>query len=413
MNPAPEFDITVDSLTYGGDAMGRLPDGRAVFVPFALPGERVRVRLVEEKRGYARARLVEVLHPARERIAPRCPCYMSCGGCNYEHMPYSMQLSVKKEILREQLQRIGGLQEPPVEDSLPSPKEWNYRNHIQLHLTPEGKLGFEAAHSHHVVPLEVCYLPEEGINEAWPLLEVDPVPGLERINFREGAGGEILMVLEGSENSLPEFSIQDIPISAVHLSPAGSILLAGRDYLVMEVLGRSFSVSAGSFFQVNTLQAEAMVRFLLERVPVTPNTTLLELYSGVGLFSAFLAPRVQRLVAIESSPDPCRDFEINLDEFDNVELYEAPVADVLPGLDLQQPGIILADPPRSGLGRLVVEQIIRLNPDTIVYISCDPATLARDARDFIRGSYRLQSITPVDMFPQTYHIESISLWTRA
>jgi len=198
----------------------------------------------------------------------------------------------------------------------------------------------------------------------------------------------------------------------VHLSPWGSLLLAGSQVIEIEVLGRPFRVSAGSFFQVNRLVAEAMVEHLLASLPLDPDASLLELYCGVGLFSAFLALRVARLVGVEASPQACSDFEYNLDEYENVELYEAPAEQVIDSLDIHAE-TVLVDPPRAGLGREVIRGLLAMQPRQIAYISCDPATLARDARVLIDGGYHLAHINPFDVFPQTFHIETISQWVKA
>jgi 23S rRNA (uracil1939-C5)-methyltransferase len=404
-----EYVVTLDTLTYGGDCIGRLPDGRAVFVPFALPGEKARIRLVEERKGYARAELLEVLASSPRRVTPRCAHFGECGGCHYQHMTYQAQLEAKTAILTDQLHRLGGLDTPPVEAAEASPNEWYYRNHVQFHLDPNGKLGFQAGRSNRVVPIRECYLPEDVLDAIWPQLDLEPVPGLEQVSLRKGAGEEALLILESSSPEAPELRIEELPVSAIHLSPAGSLVLAGSGYLVFEVLNRPFVVSAESFFQVNTWQAENMVRYLLEALPLGAGVTVLELYSGVGLFSAFLAPKVARLAAVEASPSACQDFEVNLDEFDNVELYEAPVEDTLPALDIH-PDIVLADPSRAGLGPRVVQALLAKRAPVLAYVSCDPATLARDARELVKGGYRPLKITPFDLFPQTYHIESISIW---
>jgi len=407
-NPRPHVvEVEVTTATYGGSCMGRLPDGRAVFVPFALPGERVRIRLSEEKRTYARGELLEVLRPAPQRIAPRCPHFGECGGCHYQHMDYPTQVALKAAILRDQLQRLAGLIDAPVQPTVAAPSPWNYRNTVQFHLDAQGRLGYHRPDSHQVLPIRECHLPEATLNQVWPNLDFEPIPGLERIELRLGSGEEVLLILESRDPQPPEFSL-DLPISAVHLSPAGSIVLAGDDYLVMEVLGRAFKVSAASFFQVHTRQAEAMVQHLLEQLPLHPQATLLDVYCGVGLFSAFLAPHVGRCLGVEISPSACDDFAANLDEFDNVALYQGPAEDVLPLLDVQ-PDIAVVDPPRAGMEPRALEALLRLRPRFIAYVSCDPATLGRDMRRLIEAGYILRRSTPFDMFPQTYHIESISL----
>jgi 23S rRNA (uracil1939-C5)-methyltransferase len=193
------------------------------------------------------------------------------------------------------------------------------------------------------------------------------------------------------------------------------VVLAGSETLVMEVRGRYFQVSAGSFFQVNTPMAAALVEGLVnglsETIALDSTSTILDVYSGVGLFSAFLAPLVGRLVAVEASASAVEDFTVNLDEFDNVEIYEAPAEVVLPALDIRHPQAIIVDPPRAGLERHALDAILSMQPQVLAYVSCDPSTLSRDARRLVEGGYLLRSITPYDLFPQTYHIESLSFWT--
>lgn len=412
--PAQPELVEVELLrpTFGGSSMGRLADGRAVFVPYGLPGELVRVALVEQKRGFARARLVEVLRPAPERLQPRCRHFGVCGGCHYQHLSYAHQLQVKAEVLREQLERIGGLSDPPLEAIQPSPQEWHYRNTVQFHLDAQGRLGYEESGSNRVVAIEECYLPQPPLDELWRRLEFEAGLGIERIGLRVGADEEVLLTLEGQPLELPALEV-DLPISAVHLSLAGSIVLAGEDWLPMEVNGRLFRVSAGSFFQVNTAQAGAMVRYLQEILPLDKDTTLLDVYCGVGLFSAFLAERVGRCVGVEVSPSACDDYAVNLDSFDNVSLYIGAAEEVLPGLQLSGKVAAVLDPPRAGVDRRALDALVALQPEWIAYVSCDPATLARDLKRLVAQGYRLERIKPFDLFPQTYHIESISLLRRA
>lgn len=401
--------ITLTSFAYGGDCFGRLPDGRAVFVPFGLPGEKVRIRLVEEKRSFARSEIIEVLEAAAERISPRCLHFGACGGCHYQHLPYERQILAKAEILRDQLQRIGKFSDPPVQPTVPCPNPWNYRNHIQFHLTSEGQLGFVGI-DQSVLPIRECHLPAQALIDLWPQLEIEAIPGLDRLSLRLGSEDESMVVLESSDPEPVEMETE-LPISVVYVGPGGSLVLAGDDHIVFEVLGRAFRVSAGAFFQVNTLMAEKMVTHLLENLELQPQDTVIDAYCGVGLFSAFLAPKAGRLIGIEASPEACDDFVVNLDEFENVELYEASVEEVLPALE-NKPDIFVADPPRAGLGHTTLEAIRSLEPHRIAYISCDPATLGRDARYLMEQDYRLVKITPFDLFPQTYHIESISFWER-
>jgi 23S rRNA (uracil1939-C5)-methyltransferase len=413
MTPKP-IQLTLTAQAYGGESIGR-HDGRAVFVPFALPGEIVRARIVEERKNFARAELVEIVKPAPERIAPKCPHYTACGGCHLQHLPYQAQLRIKTEVLRDQLTRIGKIQNPPVREIVPSPNEWNYRNHIQFHLDEDANLAFVAAPtasarrdapSLSVLPITECHLPEDTLNALWPTLEFEPGAPLNRVSLR--AGDDLMLILESDSPQTPELELES-DISVVHMVEDDPVIMAGDDYLVIEVLGRPFKVSAVSFFQVNTPMAAKMVEHLLEVLPLSPASTVMDVYCGVGLFSAFLAPRVKKVIGIEAAPSSCEDFAINLDEFDNVDLYEAPAEEVLPNLK-KYADIVLLDPPRAGLDRAVIDALIAKKSETIAYVSCDPATLARDAARLIAGGYKLKQVTPFDLFPQTYHIESISIF---
>jgi 23S rRNA (uracil1939-C5)-methyltransferase len=409
------FVLTPTTYAYGGESIARLPDGRAVFIPFTIPGESVRVELNEEKPGYARARLLEVLEPSPQRSEPRCAHFGECGGCQYQHMSYAAQVEAKTAILKEQLERIGKLSPAAVQRVSPSGREYEYRNYIQLHLAPDGTLGYLRPRSSQVLTIRECHLPEPPISALRPQLEFEPGAGIERIGLRLGAGDDLQVILESKDPRTPELSIEGLPVSVVHLSPAGTLVLAGSPTITIEVLGRPFRVSAGSFFQTNTGVAASMAAYVVERLEargcLQSQATALDLYCGAGLFSSFLASRVGRLVGVESSPGAVDDFSLNLDEFDHVEIYEAPVEQVLHGLDFR-PEFILADPPREGLGKGVVVSLLKLGAPLFVYISCDPATLARDARRLSEGGYALAELALFDQFPQTAHIESISLWER-
>lgn len=408
--PPAWIDLQLEKLTYGGDVMGRLEDGRAVFVPFGLPGERVRVRLTEEKRNFARGEIVEVLDASPQRINPRCKHFGVCGGCHYQHLPYQEQLDAKTEILRDQLRRIGKIENPPVQAMVPSPKAWNYRNHVQFHLTEEGKLGYVRAQVPAVFAIEECHLPEAFLNGIWPQLEFEPATDIERVSLRAGRDDDSMLVLESNSPEFPALEIE-AGISVTHLFEDNTVVVAGNDHILISVLGRDFRVSAASFFQVNTAMAEKMVNRLIANLPITQSSVVLDVYCGAGLFSAFLAPRCERLIGIESSASACDDFTFNLDEFDNVELYEGLAEDVIPYLEMK-PDMVLVDPPRAGLEKQVVDGILKMNPQWIAYVSCDPSTLGRDAARLIRGGYRLQDVMPFDLFPQTFHIESISVFER-
>jgi 23S rRNA (uracil1939-C5)-methyltransferase len=405
------FEIKLEKLTYGGEAMGRLPDGRAVFVPFGLPGEDVRVRLTMEKQNFARGELLEILTASPERINPKCRHFGKCGGCHYQNLSYERQLQAKTEILRDQLRRIGKIEDPPVKPIVVSPLEWNYRNHVQFHLTAEGKLGFINSKGNSSFPIEECHLSEISIDTFWPELHFESNKDIERVSLRAGTGEELLVVLESESSETPELEIE-ADVSVVHLFDEHPVVIAGQDHLTINVLEKDFRVSAASFFQVNTKMAGKMVEHLLAKLPVTSSSTLMDAYCGVGLFSNFFAPKCEKIIGIESSESVCEDFTVNLDEFDNIELYEGAAEEILPALAGRVSSVthMIVDPPRAGIEKHVLDAIITIKPQVIAYVSCDPSTLARDAARLIHGGYRLAEVTPFDLFPQTYHIESISIF---
>lgn len=410
---ARQFIVVPEKYTFGGEALARLPDGRAVFVPYAVVGEEVRIEVIEEHERYARAQIIEYLRPSPQRISPQCPHFTLCGGCHYQHLTYETQLHLKEAILKEQLTRLGGLETRRIDALFPSPKEYSYRNYVQFHLTPQGSLGFYRSDGQHTFAVEECHLADAALEQARHSLEFDARLELSRIGLRLGDNEDIQIILEGEAQHLPEVTLEEVPYSIVHLSSAGALVMAGSPYVFITVAGRAFRVSAASFFQVNTGACEQMIYHLIDQLEqrgvLSPHATLLEAYCGVGLISAFLAPRVKRLIGVEISPHACDDFAYNLDEFAHVELYTAPVEKMLRYWQ-DRVDVLLADPPRNGMGKTVIQDVARLQVPLVVYLSCDAATLGRDARLLHQAGYRVTHIALFDFFPQTYHIESLSFW---
>jgi 23S rRNA (uracil1939-C5)-methyltransferase len=402
------MEITIEKIVHGGDAMGRAPDGRPVFIPFAAPGERIRVEMRESRKGFFRARLLEVLEPAPDRIAPRCRHFGECGGCQFQHLAYPSQVRAKESILREQLLRLGGILEAPIRPTIVSPNAWNYRNRVQG--TPAGKrLGFFRAGSQEVLPIDECHLPEPRLWELWNKLDWEPGPGLRQIGFRAGDDDEMI-VFEGEAGQIPEVVVES-DVSAAWLDSQGEAFYLAGGPLRYEILGRAFTVSAGSFFQVNTAQIPAMVKTVMGMAEPAGNETALDIYCGTGLFSAFLAERAARVIGIEESASAAADFEINLDTYDTVELYAASAEAALEAITARV-DVAVVDPPRSGLSAPAMRALLRAAPGRVVMVSCEMSTLARDARILTRAGYRLTDLAPIDMFPQTSHLETVSRWIK-
>jgi 23S rRNA (uracil1939-C5)-methyltransferase len=339
----------------------------------------------------------------------------SCGGCHYQNLSYENQLKAKTEILRDQLQRIGKMENPPVKPMVASPDEWNYSNQVQFHLTNDGELGFAGAgFISALIPITECHLPEQAINDLWPQLEFEPNAEIDSVSLRAGINDDLMLILESETPETPDLEIE-AGISITHVFDESTVVIAGNDHVLIRVLERNFKVSAASFFHVNTKTAGKMVEYLLAKLPVTQSTTLLDIDCGVGLFSAFFAPKCKQIIGIESSHSEFEDFAVNLDEFDNVDLYEGLAEEILPALaeQIKNLSCVLVEPPGAGIEKGALDAIVGIKPQVIAYVSCDPSTLARDAARLISAGYRLDEVTPFDLSPQTIHIGSISIFTRA
>lgn len=402
-----DIQLTLTTLTYGGDAMGRHA-GKAIFVPFALPGETVRARIVEDRKNFARAELLEILSPSPRRVTPKCAHFGACSGCHYQHLPYPDQLAAKAAILRDQLQRIGKIENPPVAPTVPAPEVWRYRAQASFQRDGEGRLSFLGVDGD-ALPISECPILAGPLAALWPQVDATSLPTPDLLTFRQGADDDQMLILESDDPTPPELELE-ADISLAHLYADHAVILAGDDHLIIEVNGRLFRVSAASAFPENPAMTGRMIEHILAHLPPTP-AFIVDVFAGAGLLSAFLAPRCQRLAAIEDLPAAAEDFAANLDAFDNVELYEAAPRLALPALDAQPDGVIL-HPDSSGLERDDLDALLSVAAPTVFYISSDPSTLARDAARLMAGGYRLEQSTPFDVMPHTARIDSVSIFVR-
>ncbi len=390
---ADTFELDLTGMAYGGSAVGRHND-RAIFVPYTLPGERIRARLTLDKKRFAQAEMVEVLAASPDRTEPRCPHFGPglCGGCHWQHIRYEAQLAFKQHIVADQLRRIGGLPEAVVLPAIPSPDPWYYRSHVTFQTSPTGRLGYISTDDRSVLPITECHIIRPELLEDFRQRNGRAPKGAARLRVQVGSAGDRLAAMTAPD----ERTFQPVTTTTT------------VRYMVK---GRSFQVTAGSFFQVNLPQAETLVNLMLDRLALTSAERVFDLYSGVGLFSAFLAERAAHVTAVESFPLAVQDALDNLADLSNVEIIEGAVETVLS----QLPGVYDAavlDPPRAGVDARALAALISQAPRQIVYVSCDPSTLARDARTLTQNGYRLLNAQPVDMFPQTYHIETVAAFVK-
>ncbi len=406
------FELQPFALSHGGEAIGRHA-GKVVFVPYAIPGERIRVEVVEDEKRYARARLLEVVEPSPSRVDPPCPYFGpdKCGGCQLQHIAYGVQARLKGLVVVDQFQRIGKFEEPPVLEPLPDETGWEYRNHSRYRTTDEGHPGFLAANSHRVVPIDFCLISHPLQSQLYQALDMHQ-PDVEQMELRVGTRTGDMMVVMQTYDEEPSSLEADFPLSVVQVThDTASSPLIGLDYIQEVFKERSFRISATSFYQVNTAQAEVLVDVVLEALDLKGYEKVVDLYSGIGLFTAFLAEEAGYVTGIELNPDAVDDAEHNLAEADNVTFIADLVEEALDEVEHDVDAAVL-DPPRGGLEKEALDALAAMKPRRIAYVSCDPATLARDARRLVRYGYTLEWVQPVDMFPQTYHIENVALFSR-
>ncbi len=402
--------VQIQTLVHEGYGLSRLPNGRVVFVPFTMPGETIEAKIIREKKNLAYAEPGDITAPHTSRTQPRCQHFGLCGGCHFQHIPYELQLQYKQQVFQETLLRIGGIRNSAAVKAVPSPDIWNYRNTMQFRLMPPGKLSFADWMNNGLFPVNECLLPMPLIDRAWQQIDFNNC-AIERVEFRQNQEEDLMIIFHGRADDLPVLETETTA-SIVHLDGHDQVVLAGEGYLLMRVCDFDFRVSAGSFFQTNFQITSALKKYVTELAMKYESRNVMDLYCGVGLFSAFLADKVEHITAVESSPIACEDFAVNLDSFDNLALYQGRVEQVLPFLDTK-PDCVIVDPPRAGLHKRAAETLMKLSAPVIIYVSCNPATLARDAKIFTQSGYMLESTILLDMFPQTYHTESVNLFFKA
>ncbi|HEX7593623.1 MAG TPA: TRAM domain-containing protein, partial [Anaerolineae bacterium] len=347
-------------MTQGGEAMGRDETGRVVFVPYAIAGEEVVAEIVEAKKNYARARLVEIVQPSPARVTPRCAHFASpssphppspspspdelhqerglggeagCGGCQWQHIAYDAQLRFKTAIVREQFARIGKIPDAPVRDAIGMTEPWHYRNNVQFQMDADGRLCFRALESHDLIPIRECHILHPLLDEIFHAVDFGDAE-FDGVTLRAGtATGQKMLILEGHDAEPPAISI-DEPVSIVYTaSDAETVTLIGKDALHEELRGRSFRVSPASFFQVNTAMAEKLVELVERYLAPRAEDVLLDAFGGVGTFGLLMAARVARVIEIEESKSAVDDARANAVDLSNVEFHRGAVEDVLPSLE--------------------------------------------------------------------------------
>jgi 23S rRNA (uracil1939-C5)-methyltransferase len=428
------LELKIKKMIYGGDGLARLPGdaegrGKAVFIPFVLEGERVDATLIEEKPGFARGAFNRVLEPSPHRTQPICPYFTRCGGCHYQHSTYEHQLEIKASILKENLRRIAKLELATEVQIHPSPP-WSYRNRTRMRVqtTPQFAFGYNRFGSHDLEPVEQCPISSALINRAttavWKLGREGGIgPAIREIEFFANAEDSQLLLEIYIESGTTKEQAQTccenlrngilgvVGVTAFALSQSRTaskiderpLASAGTTALEYSTAESKYRVSAGSFFQTNRYLTDELLKIV---AGARSGGTALDLYAGVGLFAAVLSRHFDRVIAVESSPQSFADLEYNSPE--NVKTVRAGVEAYLEKAGgKRRADLIVVDPPRAGLGKRVTGALVSLSAPHLTYVSCDPATLARDLVPLLAAGDRVEQAHLVDLFPHTFHIESV------
>ncbi len=385
--------LTIEKLVYGGEGLSRGPEG-VVLVPYTLAGETVTADVGAPQKGVRRASLVRIETPSSDRVAPPCEYFTTCGGCHYQHANYAAQLAAKRAILEETLVRFAGLAAPvPIEMVTGEP--WQYRNRIQLHFE-NGRMGYWSARSQSLVGIDHCPISSPQLNQCigklaamvknsrWPRF----LRTLELFTNEEAVQLNVVETERPVAKRFFEWCAEEIP----------SFVMGPLNYA-------GFQVSKGSFFQVNRFLIDRLVE---EVVGKEKGTAALDLYAGVGLFTLPLAGRFERVIAVESGSVAVRDLEANAGRIEQtVEAGRSSVEEFLASF-ADPCDLVVADPPRSGLGKRVVKRLVELSPRRMVIVACDPVTLARDLAAILAAGYTVEKFVLIDLFPHTYHIETVA-----
>ncbi len=382
--------LTLTSMGRLGEAMAEA-EGKPVFVFGGIPGEEVVAEVIGERRHYVATEVVEVVASSAHRVKPPCPYFGACTGCQWQHIAYPHQLELKRQAVADALERVGGLTGVEVRPTLPSPREFGYRNHARFTVgRREGVLGFVHREKRRFVEIQECLIMHPWINGAMQQIK--------------GHCSETTQLAIRYGTNSGSYLIQPT------LKDSGLSLATGQKRYTEAMKGVSFQVASPSFFQVNTLQAERMADLVRDALALSGKETVVDAYAGVGTFAALLAPYAKRVMAIEESSSAIEDAQMNLSPFGNVTIVKGKTEELLGQLGTQVDAVVL-DPPRVGCQRDALDALAQLAPGRVAYVSCDPESLARDLKLLCRGPFQVSWVQPLDMFPQTYHVESVALLT--
>ena len=445
VNKNDRLNVYVEDLTHDGSGVAKV-DGYPLFIPGALPGEEAEVQVIKPMKKYGFAKLINVTKPSPDRVEPPCHVFWDCGGCQLQHLSYEAQLVQKQKTVRDVMERIGKLPHVPVHPVKGMDNPWRYRNKSQIPFSEqEGKVvsGFYKSRTHHIVDTDVCIIQGEEADELMSTLKHElQIMGIETYDERTHRGmlrhlivrkaratGELMVVLVTKSKKFPQKEAAIALIKRVVPNVTSimqnvnsqktnvifgneTILLHGKSFIVDTIGDIKFEISARSFYQVNSEQTEVLYDQALEYAQLTGNESVIDAYCGIGSISLFLAQQAKEVYGVEIVPQAIEDAKRNaeLNGIDNAHFEAGPAEVVIPRWYEQGKrfDVLVVDPPRKGCDEKLLDTILKYKPKRIVYVSCNPATLARDLRILEDGGYRTKEVQPVDMFPHSSHVEAVT-----
>lgn len=441
-----DYIVKITGMGFQGEGVGKIDD-YTLFVEGAIEGEEVKVKVVKAQKNYGFGKLLDVTKPSDFRVEPICPVYKRCGGCQIQHISYEGQLDFKKKRVKDCIERIGKLNDVVIHDTLGMKNPYRYRNKVQLPIgekNGEVVIGFYAQRSHDIIDIDTCYIQDEvadkiaKITKEWikkykiSTYNEETNKGLLRhVMVRKGfKTKDIMVVLVSKDKNVPyleyfiemiKSEIEDIKSIVLNINPKQTNVILGEECVVLygdgnikDYIGNfRFNISPLSFFQVNPVQTEVLYNKALEYANLTGEEIVFDAYCGTGTISLFLAQKAKKVYGVEIVPQAIENAKENAKEnsVDNVEFIVGESETVIPKLieDGINADVIVVDPPRKGCEKSLLESLAKSNPKRIVYVSCDPATLARDLAILNELGYKTKEVQPVDMFPQTSHVECVAL----
>lgn len=418
LDKGDQLTIEIEDMVNGGYGLGRYK-GRTIFVPYTIPGEHVRVEIVRQGQRNDFAKGVHFADVSVDRVEPECEHFGPgrCWGCQWQHINYKAQVLIKSDVLVDQLSRLGGFDDATLErcvrDMITAPEIWQYNHRLPLIRGEDGQLGLRGENGRFAEPIKNCLQVDPELMALVETLDIE-FEGIRGLELLLGANDESMLVLDMNVEDAPELSA-DFPTSVNIVLPDNEPMnLVGDSAIRFEVGERLFRVTAGSYFRPNVKQIDQLIPIILEGLSLRGHESVLELYAGVGVFTAFIASRAELVTMVESYPPAVTDAELNLEGFDNVDIVEGIVEEVLESMldEGATYDYVLTDPTGHGLGKDVIDLLDQMKVKKIVYVSSNPATLAKDGQELVKRRYKLSWVQPIDFAPQTYYMDAVAVFSR-